>query len=139
MSIKSFPSLHTHSYFSLLDGVPSPSAYFERCQELEMNHIAFTDHGSLGSLAEATIESKKFNVTPIMGIEGYIIPSVQKMNKARALSLGKEKMKKFSDPYHIILLVKNKIGFQNLTFLNNFAWTKGFYYKPKFDYSQLFK
>jgi|GEM_PF-2835826 len=137
--MKSFPALHNHSYFSILDGVSSLSSYFERCDELEMSAIAFTDHGSLGSLAESTIESKKFKVSPIMGIEGYLVPSVKKMFQARDLALGKVEIAKVSDPYHIILLAKNEIGYKNLISLNNFAWREGFYYRPKFDYAELLK
>jgi len=137
--VKSFPSLHTHDYFSLLDGVPNPADYFERCDELEMSHVAFTNHGSMGSLAEATIESKKYNVAPIMGLEGYIVPSVKKIIEQRALAPGREVMDKVSDSYHIILLVKDEIGFKNLVYLNNNAWKEGFYRRPNLDYPSLFK
>ena len=137
--MKSFPSIHNHSMFSTLDGVPSPGAFFERCDELEMDSIAFTDHGSMGALAEATIESSNFKVKPIMGMEGYLVPSVKKMQEARDLSLTKDELKKVSDPYHIILLAKNETGFRNLIHLNNFAWRDGFYYRPKFDYKLLFE
>jgi len=137
--MKSFPSLHNHTCFSLLDGVPSPKQFFERCDELEMSKVAFTDHGSMGSHAEATIDSENYKVEPILGLEGYLVPSVKKMNKAREDSLGKEEIKKYSDPYHIILLAKNKIGYKNLIALNNSAWTDSFYYRPKFDYPALFE
>ncbi|KKL46380.1 hypothetical protein LCGC14_2346170, partial [marine sediment metagenome] len=40
--------LHLHTYHSLLDGVPSPTAYLERAKELGMEAIALTDHGSMG-------------------------------------------------------------------------------------------
>ena len=137
--MKSFPSLHTHSQASILDGVPSPSDYFKRCDELEMEKIALTDHGSLGSLAEATIESKNFNVNPIMGLEGYLILSVDKLNKAREAGNDKDVLGKLRTAYHIILLAKNEIGYKNLLKINNFAWTDGFYYRPNFDYKFLFK
>jgi DNA polymerase-3 subunit alpha len=137
--MKSFPSLHNHTQFSLLDGVPSSVDYFKRCDELEMEAFAFTDHGNLSSLAEATVESENFKVKPIMGLEGYIIPSIKNMNAARDASVGKEAIKQHSDPYHIILLAKNEAGYKNIITLNNLAWTEGFYYRPKFDYPALFK
>jgi len=138
--MKSFPSLHVHTMFSLLDGIPSPSSYFERCDELEMTHLAITDHGNLGALAEATIESSKFNVSPIMGLEAYFVQSVKKMQDDRKKKdLKKGELEKYRTANHILLLAKNKAGFQNLIALNNFAWTKGFYYNARLDFSELFK
>ena len=137
--MKSFPSLHTHDYFSLLDGVPKPTSYFERCDELEMSHIAFTNHGSMGSLAEATIDSSKFDVNPIMGLEAYLVFNAAKMQGDRGKSFSREEMSERHPVFHTILLAKNEVGFRNLVSLNNFAWKEGFYYKPKIDYSHLFK
>jgi len=137
--MKSFPALHVHTYFSLLDGVPSPSKYFEKCQNLGMKKIAFTDHGSLGCLAEATIESENFDVEPIMGIEGYMILSVNDLNKKRKNKATGAEIKAANVPYHIILLAKNETGYKNLIKLNNYAWTEGFYYRSNFDYKKLFE
>ena len=34
---------------------------------------------------------------------------------------------------HLILLAKNKTGYQNLSSIVSLGWTEGFYYKPRID------
>jgi DNA polymerase-3 subunit alpha len=36
-------------------------------------------------------------------------------------------------PYHLILLAKDKLGYQNLIQLTTKAYLEGFYYKPRVD------
>ena len=132
----SFPSLHTHTSASILDGVPSPSQYFEKCDELEISAIAFTDHGNMGALAEATVESKDFKVKPIMGMEAYMVFDV---DKAIADKEAGNNMDIHRKANHIVLLAKNEAGYKNLISLNNFAWTTGFYYSPRIDFKRLFE
>lgn len=135
------PSLHTHTYFSTLDGVPSPEKYLKKADELGINAIAFTDHGNLGSWAEATIEGQKFKAKTILGLEAYVTPSIKNLNIARNLSKGKgEKademkayLKKVRSAFHLVLLAKNKIGYENIIAVNNRAWTEGFYFRPRTD------
>ena len=35
--------------------------------------------------------------------------------------------------YHLILLAKNNVGYQNLLFLNSMGYLEGFYYHPRID------
>ena len=56
--------LHTHSYYSLLDGLPSPTEIIENAINKGMKSIALTDHGFLGGMAEFFLQAKKNNTTP---------------------------------------------------------------------------
>ena len=38
-------SLHTHSYFSILDGFSSPEENLKRATELGLKSLAITEHG----------------------------------------------------------------------------------------------
>ena len=42
-----FVHLHTHSHYSLLDGIGKLDALIERAKELEMPAMALTDHGNM--------------------------------------------------------------------------------------------
>ncbi len=43
----SFPHLHTHSYFSLLEGVAAPDALAARAPQFGMGAVALTDHNGI--------------------------------------------------------------------------------------------
>jgi len=135
------PPLHVHDHFSTLDGVPSPESYLELCDELEIPAIAFTNHGNLSSHAQASIESKKYKTKVILGIEAYVSRSIKEINLLRNKTdeESKNKLKKQRGTYHIILLAKNKEGYQNLIRLNNESWTKGFYYRNRIDFGLIKK
>ena len=143
------PHLHTHTYFSALDGVPSPESYLKRCDELRIPAIAFTDHGNCGSWAQASIESKNYRAKPILGIEAYVSKNVDKINSVRKMEREekdeskkqkyKDYLKKNRPTFHIILLAKNKSGYDNIVSINNHAWTDGFYYRSRTDLSHLEK
>ncbi|KKQ21872.1 MAG: DNA-directed DNA polymerase, alpha subunit, partial [Candidatus Wolfebacteria bacterium GW2011_GWC1_37_10] len=42
-----FAHLHTHSHYSLLDGLAKINDLVSRVKELGMNSVALTDHGNL--------------------------------------------------------------------------------------------
>lgn len=143
-----FPHLHVHSCFSVLDGVPTPSKYLEACQKKGMKSIALTEHGNMGSHIEFGLESKKFEVKPIFGLEAYLSEDISRINELRDKSKKKKKnnekeedesdeLKSLRKAFHIVLLAKDKIGYNNLIKLNNFSWTKGFYYKNRIDLPML--
>jgi DNA polymerase-3 subunit alpha len=49
----------------------------------------------------------------------------------------KEKSEDNSNYNHLIILAKNKVGYKNLIHLSSFAYTEGFYYKPRIDFKEL--
>ena len=147
--MKNIPHLHTHSYYSLLDGVPSPESYLKRCEELDIPAIAMTDHGNVGSWAQFSIESKNYKTKPILGIEAYVVENTEKVSLIRKKIEGEkdaEKKTKYSDwlkkhrsAFHAVMLAKNRIGYKNIVAINNHAWTDGFYYSGRTDFNHLKK
>ena len=62
-------SLHTHSYFSILDGFSSPEENLKRASELGLKALAITEHGELTSHPYyAELKSKYPNVKQLFGI-----------------------------------------------------------------------
>jgi len=114
----SFIHLHTHSCYSLLDGLPTPREIVEKAKALKMNAVALTDHGNL-------FASFKFHkiccgegIKPILGSEFYFVPDRKIRHKGYR---------------HIILLAKNRVGWLNIMRLSSLANESGFYYRPRID------
>lgn len=130
----SYNGLHVHTHYSLFDGIATPEEYLTRAQELGMEALAITDHGSLSGHREFYRIAKEKGIKPVLGIEGYITNDRfdQRANDVRdgLLDLVYN---------HIIVLAKNRVGLENLNKLNEIAWTEGYFKKPRFDYEVLEK
>ncbi|MGB4305398.1 MAG: DNA polymerase III subunit alpha [Coprothermobacter proteolyticus] len=122
-----FVHLHVHSAYSLLDGVTLPKKLVQRAKDLGMPAIAITDHGVTYGLVEFVSEAQRLGIKPIVGVEGY---QAQRDRKKREGNKDKE-------PFHLVLLVKNALGFRNLNILLTKAYLEGFYYRPRFDWELL--
>ena len=118
-----FVHLHVHSEFSLLDGMCRIKDLPKRAKELGMKAIALTDHGVMYGAVNFYKECVKEGIKPIIGCEVYVAPRTRF-----------EKESGIDDNYaHLILLAKNKTGYQNLIKLVSMSFTEGYYYKPRID------
>ena len=113
-----FTHLHTHSHYSLLDGLPKIPDLIDCVKDLGMDSVALTDHGVL----YGAVEFFK-GVKPINGCEVYVAVE-GRLDKRHGID---------SKSYHMILLAKNQIGYQNLVKLVTKAHLEGYYYKPRID------
>ncbi|MCS6789085.1 MAG: DNA polymerase III subunit alpha [Patescibacteria group bacterium] len=116
-----FVHLHTHSHYSLLDGLGKIDDLIKRAKELEMEALALTDHGVLYGAIEFYKKAKAEGIKPILGVEAYLAP------RDRFLRDPNEKY------FHLTLLAENNIGWKNLIQLVSKAHLEGFYYKPRID------
>ena len=64
---------HCHSAQASLDGGSSVKALVKRSKELGRKSATLTDHGQMGGLAELYEESVKNGLTPIHGVEAYLM------------------------------------------------------------------
>jgi DNA polymerase-3 subunit alpha len=98
-----------------------------------MPAIALTDHGNMFGIKDffdyvnrknksRTAEGKS-PFKPILGCEVYV---------ARR-SMAEKSTKEDGGGYHLVLLAKNKKGYQNLCKLVSASWLEGYYYKPRID------
>ena len=115
--------LHTHSHFSLLDGLSKIDDLVNRAKELEMNSLALTDHGVMYGAIEFYKKAKKAGIKPIIGCEIYIAQGDMREKRA-----GVDDKR-----YHLILLAKDNTGYKNLIKIVSAAHLDGFYYKPRVD------
>ena len=118
-----FTHLHLHTQFSLLDGACRLSELVSRAKELGMTSLAITDHGNMYGAVDFYRECKKQGIKPIIGCEVYVAPR-SRYDRDKTLD-GKYN--------HLILLVKNEVGYKNLIKLVSRSYTEGFYFKPRID------
>jgi len=115
--------LHTHSHYSLLDGLSKVPELVKRAKELGMPALALTDHGAMYGAIEFYNECRKAGIKPIVGVEAYI---------AERTRFDKEPGTD-SKRYHLTLLAKNNAGYKNLMKMVSKSNIEGFYYKPRMD------
>ncbi len=118
-----FTHLHVHSHYSLLDGLGKIDGLVDLACSLGMASLALTDHGSLYGAVEFFKKAKAKGLKPIIGSEMYIAPEGM-LNKRPRVDDKRN---------HLVVLVKNKTGYENLVKLTTKAWLEGFYYKPRID------
>jgi DNA polymerase-3 subunit alpha len=94
--------------------------------------LALTDHGSCAGLYQFQKACKKKGIKPILGMETYITADHHIKEK---ITVGSKSI--IPPVYHLILLAKNKIGYNNLIYLSSVAYIDGFYYKPRIDFEIL--
>ncbi|MBU0731776.1 DNA polymerase III subunit alpha [Patescibacteria group bacterium] len=118
-----FTHLHTHSHYSLLDGLSKIDELVKRAKKNRMKSLALTDHGVMYGIIEFYEACKDAGIKPIIGIEAYVAPN----------GLHNKRPKVDEGPFHLILLAKNQTGYENLLKLSTIAHLEGFYYKPRID------
>jgi len=119
----SFVHLHTHSHYSLLDGLSKIKDLVREAARMEMPALALTDHGNMYGTIEFYKTAKNAGVKPIIGLEAYVA--------ARSL---KDKEPGIDEKrYHLTLLAENEEGYHNLIELVTTSHLEGFYYKPRVD------
>ena len=118
-----FTHLHVHSHYSILDGLPKIDELVNYVKENGMDSVAITDHGVLYGAVEFYKKAVDKGIKPIIGSEVYV--AVDGLEQKRPNIDNKS--------YHLVLLVKNEKGYQNLVKLITKAHLDGFYYKPRID------
>ena len=124
-----FVHLHTHSHYSLLDGLPHIDQLVARAKEFGCPALALTDHGVMYGALEFYQECKKQGIKPIIGMEAYMALGEKEEKRA-----GVDK-----DYHHLTLLARNAEGYRNLMMLTTLAHLEGYYYKPRIDKNLLRK
>src|SRR5437773_5620835 len=104
MMNKPFVHIHNHTEYSLLDGAQRIVPMVARAKELGMPALAITDHGAMYGAMEFYLECKKQGIKPLIGMEAYVAP------EGRHKKDGREE----NSTYHLLLLAKNRTGYQNL-------------------------
>jgi error-prone DNA polymerase len=86
-----YAELHTHSYFSLLDGATSPEMLVQQAQELGLTALALTDHDSLAGAIRFWTAAQSVELHVVIGTEVTL-----------------------EDGHHLTLLAETQRGYANL-------------------------
>jgi DNA polymerase-3 subunit alpha len=115
----------------LQDGACTVDSLIQAAKKNNMQSVALTDHGVMFGIAEFYKKAKKEGIKPILGMEAYIVVDGSRFDRGKGEeNIGRKRSKHYN---HLILLAKNKQGYQNLSKLSTLGHTEGFYYKPRID------
>ncbi len=119
-----FVHLHVHTQYSLLDGMIRLEELFKKVKAFEMPAVAMTDHGNMFGAIDFYQQATKNGIKPIIGCELYVAPGSRFDKTPSAIG---------ESARHLVVLVKDKQGYQNLMKLTSLAHIEGFYYRPRVD------
>ena len=119
-----FIHLHLHTQYSLLDGACRIPEILALANQYKMDSLAITDHGNMFGAIEFYLEAQKAGIKPIIGCEVYVAPGSRLDKTASGIDEAS---------YHLILLVRDEVGYQNLMKLVSIGYLEGFYYRPRVD------
>lgn len=122
MTERNFVHLHTHTQYSVLDGIIKIDDLCKRVVALGQKACAITDHGVMYGVIEFYKAAKKYGIKPIIGCEVYITedPDDSDQQKTR-------------DNKHMVLLAMNNKGLSDLYWLVTNANIHNFYHKPRIN------
>lgn len=118
-----FCHLHTHTEYSLNDGMIKAKKLAKKLKEQGVTKYAITEHGEMFNTPEAYLALKDEGIELIVGMETYVAPRSR---------LNKEGRQDAAN-YHLVLLCENQEGYNNLVKIASDAALNGFYYKPRTD------
>ena len=128
-----FVHLHTHTEYSLLDGIAKISELVDKAMADGMPGIAITDHANMFGIAEFVeyVERKNRKLgtsfKPIIGCEIYVARRGMEQKGDREDFAG----------YHLVLLAKNLTGYKNLVKIVSRSWLEGYCGRPRTDHADL--
>jgi DNA polymerase-3 subunit alpha len=118
-----FVHLHTHSHFSLLQGLSKIPDLVSKAKEFGMDALALTDYGSMYGSIEFYKTCKKEGIKPIIGVDAYMAFRTMEQ-KDHGID---------NKRYPFTLLASNEQGYKNLMKVVTQSYLKGFYYRPRMD------
>ncbi|MEN8825609.1 MAG: DNA polymerase III subunit alpha [Wenyingzhuangia sp.] len=137
----SFAHLHNHTQYSILQSTIEIDALVQTAGKYNMSAVAMTDTGNMMAAFHFTNSVSSYNkgvkerrhqvqeeggvfeeneLTPIVGCEFFVCEN------------HLDKTKK-DNGYQVVLLAKNRNGYQNLAKMSSIAFVDGFYYVPRID------
>jgi DNA polymerase-3 subunit alpha len=120
-----FVHLHTHSEYSLLDGAIRIPDLIACVARQGMDSLALTDHGNLFAAVTFYEHAKAAKIRPILGFEAYL---------AFGSRHDRERPSTAPAQYsHLVLLARNRTGYQNLIKLASIGYLEGYYRRPRID------
>ena len=136
MTDQPFAHLHVHTQYSLLDGAARLKDVFTACGEMEMTHVAITDHGNLHGAYDFFHQAEAAGVTPVIGVEAYLAPGSRRYSKP--VRWGAPHQRGDDVPgagayTHMTIWARDRTGLHNLFRAQSRASFEGYFRKPRMD------
>ncbi|MBB0244931.1 DNA polymerase III subunit alpha [Streptomyces alkaliphilus] len=131
-----FTHLHVHTQYSLLDGAARLKDMFAACEQMEMSHIAITDHGNLHGAYDFFHKAKDAGIVPIIGIEAYLAPESRRYTRPVKWGAPHQKGDDVAGAgayTHMTMWARNREGLHNLFRAQSRAGLEGYFRKPRMD------
>lgn len=109
-------SAHTHSAFSVLDGMTPVPHIVEKVAALGQPALGLTDHGNMAGTVQLYKSARKHGITPFPGVEAYLLDPQASVEDKQA---GR---------YHLGLLALNLNGLRGIMGTVNLSHTR-----PRFN------
>jgi len=122
--MRPFVHLHSHSEYSLIDGISRLPQMVSRAKELNMPALALTDHGNMYGAIYFYKEAMAQGIKPILGCEVYVTEGSR---------FDRPEGKTYERLKHLILLAETMEGYENIVKIVSKSSTEGFYRKPRAD------
>ncbi|MBI3211330.1 MAG: DNA polymerase III subunit alpha [Simkania negevensis] len=120
----SFVPLHLHSQYSILSSTLSVEAIVAIAKKQGLPAVALTDFCNMFGVVDFFKGCKGEKIKPIIGFEIMVAPiSRHEKKKGSGAPVG----------YPLLLLAKNRQGYQNLCKISSIGYMEGFYYTPRVD------
>ncbi len=129
--MRQFVHLHNHTQYSLLDGACRIDDMVALAKSYGMPAVAITDHGNMFGAVHFYRKAMEQGLRPIVGQEVYV--ALGRRHDRKPARRGEENY------HHLVLLVKDKEGYQNLMKISSIGYLEGFYYRPRVDKEVLAK
>lgn len=112
--------LHRHDECSTFDGFGKPEELAALAKQLGYSSLGISNHGNTNSLVRHYFACKEEGIKPIMGVEGYFLPTYKPQERG----------------YHLCLFAMNKEGYGNINRIQ-FEGEKQKYYNPIWTFDLL--
>lgn len=123
MYLPDFTHIHVHTQYSILDGASQIEPLMQKVADDGMKALAITDHGNMYGVLPFSEVARQKGIKPIIGCEVYVAEGSRHEKRGREDRSG----------HHLVLLAKNRKGYENLSRLVSKGYLEGFYYTPRID------
>lgn len=125
---QTFVNLHSHSFYSILQSMMSPTDILNKAKSLDCPAVAITDNGVGYGLIDFYKNAQKLgDIKPILGVE-IAIAKDSRFEKRPGID---------GDEGYLVLLAKNHKGYENLLKLISIAQLEGLFNQPRIDWELL--
>jgi len=123
MSRADFVHLHTHSHYSLLEALPKIPELVKAAKDDGQKALALTDNGNMYGAIDFYKECVQEGIKPVLGVDFFVAPRTRFDKEFRT----------DDHTFRLVLLAKDKTGYQNLIHLVSLSHLEGFHDRPRID------